>query len=52
MKPAIVQKMIQANESGKPRMNGVADEKNGYPGQMIIREIRIITTEKMTLDFR
>jgi hypothetical protein len=27
IKPAIVQNMTQANERGKPRMSGVADEK-------------------------
>lgn len=52
MNPAIVQKIIQANESGKPRINGVADEKIVYPGQMIIREMRVMMMQKITLDFR
>jgi hypothetical protein len=45
-----VQKIIQAKERGKPKINGVADEKNVYPGQMIIREISVITIQKITLD--
>ncbi|NBC64135.1 MAG: hypothetical protein GVY07_00555 [Bacteroidetes bacterium] len=44
--------MIHAKESGKPKINGVADEKNVYPGQMIIREISVITIQKITLDVR
>ncbi|NBC64425.1 MAG: hypothetical protein GVY07_02025 [Bacteroidetes bacterium] len=45
-----MQKIIQAKERGKPKINGVADEKNVYPGQMIIREISVITIQKITLD--
>lgn len=44
--------MIQANDSGKPNISGVADENSVYPGQMIIREMSVMTTQKIPLDFR
>ncbi|MDR9365652.1 MAG: hypothetical protein RI575_09960 [Balneolaceae bacterium] len=47
-----MQNIIHAKERGKPKINGVADEKKVYPGQMIIREISVITIQKITLDVR
>ena len=47
----MVQKMIQAKESGKPKMKGVAEEKNVYPGQMIDKEMSVMTMQKITRDF-
>lgn len=47
MNPAMVQKMIQANERGNPKMSGVADEKNVYPGQTRNRLINTITIKKL-----
>lgn len=44
--------MIQANESGKPKIRGVADENIVYPGQIRKIEISIITEQKIHLDFR
>lgn len=48
----MVQKMIHAKESGNPRINGVADEKIRYPGQIRKIEISVATTQKMILDIR
>lgn len=52
VKPAIVQKMIQAKDSGKPRIRGVAEEKKVYPGQMIDKEMNVMTMQKITLGVR
>ncbi len=52
MNPAMVLKIIHANDSGNPRINGVAEEKIVYPGQIIMREIKVIMMQKMTLEVR
>ena len=40
--PIMTHMMIQANESGNPKISGVADEKTAYPGQMIAKDVIII----------
>ncbi len=45
----MVQKMIHANDRGNPKIKGVAEEKSGYPGQIMDSVMRIITTQKMIL---
>lgn len=42
--------MIQAKESGKPRIKGVADEKIEYPGQIKAKVRSTATKQKMIRD--
>lgn len=44
--------MIQANESGNPKTNGVAEEYSENPGQINAKVVMIITTPKMIRDRR
>jgi hypothetical protein len=44
--------MIQAKESGNPRIKGVADEKIEYPGQIKERVRSTATIQKMIRDVR
>jgi len=45
-KLTITQKIIQAKESGNPRIRGVAEEKRAYPGQITAIVAKSITITK------
>ncbi len=51
MKPAIVQKIIQAKESGNPKTSGVAELKRAYPGQMMKSAISEMTMQNQKRPF-
>jgi len=52
MNPAMVQKMTHANESGKPKIRGVAEENSVYPGHIRKTVMVIITMQKRILALR